>query len=132
MEEMLRAMAQIAESHVSGNVPPEAEFMNFLQRDVRAYLIANRRPSRNLEIDLLRKGPTQTGIAYPKYYVWIRAADGPDSVVEGAMQVSAVARVRFLVSNFTLASAIRNDPASLSAVYPAVLIPTIRKRASVD
>jgi hypothetical protein len=130
-EDMMRAMAAIQASHIDANVPPEASFGTFLQRDVRAHLVAGGQPSGTLEIELLRKGPTQSGVSYPKYYLWIRAAGDTGQRVEGAMLVAAVDRVRFNILKFTPAASVRSDPSSLAAIYPALLIPDILKRAGV-
>ena len=124
-----RRVTRLQSSHISANVPPDAKFMVFLQRDVRAYLVANRLPSKGVTIEPLRMGPTQTGVSYPKYYLWVRAVDDAGHDIEGAMRVAAVDRVRFDVTDFTSASSIRSDPASLGSIYPAALITTIRHRA---
>lgn len=68
-------MAELQASHTAANVPPDATFMTTLRRDVLAYLAANRFPSKSVDIELLRKGATQSGASYPKYYVWIRATE---------------------------------------------------------
>lgn len=127
---MERTMAELQASHISANVPPEASFMTILRRDVLAYLAANGLPSKSVEIELLRKGATQSGVSYPKYYVWIRAADKAGHQVAGAMRVAAVNRIRFDVTDFTPAASIRSDPASLASIYPALLIPGIRQQAT--
>ena len=130
--DMERVMAEVQASHITGNVPPDASFSLLLERDVRAYLLANRLPSKNVEIELLRKGPTQSGISYPKYYVWIRAADEAGRHVEGVMRVAAIDRIRFDITDFTPAASIRSDPVSLDAIYPARLIPAIREHAGAE
>jgi hypothetical protein len=126
---MERAIAEIQASHISANVPPDADFMVFLERDVRAYLVAHRLPSRTVVIEPLRDGPTQIGVSYPKYYLWIRAWDEAGHRIDGAMRVAAVDRVRFDVTDFTPAASIRSDPSPLAAVYPRLLLPSIRQRA---
>lgn len=125
-----RAPAPVDDSHVSANVPPGAAFTALLRRDVRAYLNANRLLSKNLEIELLRTVPTQSGVSYPKYYIWVRTSDGAGHSLGGAMRVAAVDRVRFEITNFTPAAAIRSDPTVIDPVYPAVLIPLILQRAT--
>lgn len=130
--EMERMIAELQASHISANVPPDASFIMLLQRDVRAFLAANKLPSKSIDIEPLRKGATQSGVSYPKYYVWIRAADGAGHHIAGAMRVAAIERVRFDVTDFTPAAFIQSDPASLALVYPALLLPVIRQHAAAE
>jgi len=130
--EMEHIMEDLQASHIRANVPPDSSFMTLLERDVRAYLVAQRLPSKSVEIELLRKGPTQSGVSYPKYYLWIRAAEESGPYVEGAMRVAAIERVRFDITDFTSAASIRSDPASLASIYPALLAPAIRRHAGAD
>ena len=128
--DMTRRMTEPQARHISANVPPDDSFVVLLQRDVRAYLVANKLPSRNLEIEPLRKGATQSGASYPKYYVWVRAVDGAGHHIAGAMRVAAIEQSRFEVTDFTTTSAIQTDPASLASIYPALLLPAIRQRTA--
>ena len=130
--DMERMMAELQASHISANVPPDANFMMLLQRDVRAYLVANRLPSKSVEIEPLRKGATQSGVSYPEYYMWIRAVDKAGHHIEGAMRVAAIDRVRFDITDFTPAASIRSDPTLLASIYPVLIIPAIRQRAGAE
>ncbi len=123
-------MAELQASHIAANVPPDAAFMTTLRRDVLAYLAANRLPSKSVDIELLRKGATQSGASYPKYYVWIRATDKAGHEVAGAMRIAAIGRARFDVTDFTSAASIRSKPALLASIYPALLISSIRQHAT--
>lgn len=127
-----RPMAELQASHNADNMPPDASFMTILRRDILAYLAANRLPSKSVDIELLRKGATQSGVSYPKYYVWIHATDEAQHQVAGAMRVAAVDRAQFDVTDFTPAASIRSDPASLASIYPALLIPSIRQHATTE
>jgi hypothetical protein len=130
---MNRTVAELQTSHIEANVPPEASFIEQLQRDVRAYLVTNSLPAKSVKIELLRKGATQSGVSYPKYYVWIRAADEEAKRhVKGAMRVVAIERTRFDITDFTLAASIRSDPAQLASIYPALLIPAIQQHAKAE
>jgi len=129
---MERMMSELHVNHISANVPPDADFMVLLQRDIRAYLVANGLPSKNVEIEPLRKGPTQSGVSYPKYYVWIRAVDETGHHIEGAMRIAAIDRVRFDIADFTPAASIRSDPTLLDSTYPAPIIPAIRHHAEAE
>lgn len=130
--EMEGMIAKLHASHIAANVPPDAAFMKLLRRDVAAYLSANHLPSKSVSIEPLRKGATQSGVSFPKYYIWVRAGDDKGRRVEGAMRVAAIDRLRFEVTDFTQVDAIRSDPASLASIYPAVLIPSIRQHAGSE
>ncbi|MBB5712792.1 hypothetical protein [Sphingomonas xinjiangensis] len=127
-----RAMVELQASHIAANAPPDASFMTVLHRDVLAYLAANGLPSESAEIELLRKGATQSGVSYPKYYLWVRATDKAGHQIAGAMRVTAIDSTRFDVTDFTPAASIRSDPASLASIYPALLIPGIRQHATTN
>lgn len=130
--DMESMMVELQASHIAANAPPDATFMAILERDVRAYLVAKRLPSKSVAIEPLCKGARQSGVSYPKYYVWIRAADKSRHHVAGAMRVTAIDRVRFNVTDFTPAASIRSDPALLASIYPASLIPAIRQHATAE
>jgi hypothetical protein len=65
----------IGESQIEGNVPPPEVFDTYMQRDLGTYLCAGAKDCR-VAYFLLRDGPTQTGIAYPKYYLWAKCFHG--------------------------------------------------------
>lgn len=130
--DMERMAAQLQASHISANAPPDSSFSKILERDVRAYLAAHRLPSKKVTIEPLRRGATQSGVSYPKYYIWIRATDAAQHHVEGAMRIAAIDRAKFEVTDFTPADTIRSDPASLAATYPSPIIPAIRQHAAIQ
>ncbi|MBJ6121508.1 hypothetical protein [Sphingomonas mollis] len=129
--DMERMVSQLQARHISANAPPDSSFSKILDRDVRAYLAAHQLPSKKVMIESLRKGATQSGVSYPKYYIWIRATDAASHHVEGAMRVAAIDRVKFEVTDFTPTDTIRTDPASLAAIYPSPIIPAIRQHAAI-
>ena len=80
----------IAESHIRANVPDEKDFDKFLKRDLEQYFKDALQKTVTVEFELLRKGPTQTGIAYPKFYAWVTIRDGVKVIDQGAVRVAAV------------------------------------------
>jgi len=67
----------VAESHVKANVPDEMDFDVFLKRDLAEYFKEAKKQSVVVEYELLRKGATQSGTAFPKFYAWVTVkADG--------------------------------------------------------
>jgi hypothetical protein len=79
---------------------------------------------------MLREGPTQTGIAYPKYYVWVRAQTPQGIVDEGAIRLAAIEKTRFEMTHFLRKAAIQADPAAVERVFPKALADDIRRRAA--
>ena len=111
-------------SHAGADVPPSREFDADLRRDLRSYF-----QGAAVAYELLRNEPTQSGIAYPKYYAWVRATTPDGAVREGAVRLSAVDRKHFEVSDFVTADAIRANPDAVEQIFPAPLCPIIRERA---
>ena len=96
----LDPMAAIAESHIKGNVPPQSRFDRYLRRDLTAYFTRSTGKKVTVQYEFLREGPTQTGIAYPKYYLWVTVHTGTKLVDEGAARAAAIDRRRFEVTHY--------------------------------
>ena len=99
--------ADVQLSHIEANVPEEKLFAAFLKRDLVSYFQSAGFPAaRSARFELLRDAPTQSGVAYPKYYAWAQAYEGPQLVAEGAVRVAAIARTHFEVTDFIPRSAL--------------------------
>ena len=118
-------MLQIQRSHVEGNVPPAEQFDAVLRRDLASYF-----KSQSISYELLREGPTQSGVSYPKYYLWVRASL-PNETVAGAVRVAAIDKTRFEVFDFISSKQIQADPSQVQQVFPALLVPSILAKAGV-
>lgn len=86
-----------------------------------------------MSYELLRKEPTQSGVAYPKYYAWVRV-HRDDGLLEGAVRLAAVDDEKFEVTNFEVthflgAREIVTSPRLIEPVFPQPLHQTIRDRA---
>jgi hypothetical protein len=114
-----QVIRDIQASHIVANVPSPADFEPFLRRDLKAYF-ANERHLKNVkvEFELLRDGPTQTGVSYPKYYIWVRINGGKSAADRGAACVSAVDRKGFDVTIFASEREIRANVPALKFVFP--------------
>jgi hypothetical protein len=121
----------VAESHVTANVPSTNDFRPFLIRDLTAYLKPTYGDKLAVDYELLRDGPTQSGVAYPKFYVWLRATNAERSVVEGAIRVAAIDRKRFEITGFVPRAEIISHPDSVASIFPAALIEKIQAKAGV-
>ena len=124
----LPALSQSAlqASHIEANVPPPESFEPFLRRDLLTFFNASGAATvTRVEFKLLRDGPTQTGIAYPKYYLWVKVFAGLAIQQEGAARVAAIDRKRFEVTDFMSKAQVRSAPAEVGSVFPAALVSTI-------
>jgi hypothetical protein len=124
-EEIIR---EVQQSHIDGNVPPEADFDRLLRRDLVAYFASSDGPQPEVSYELLRKGPTQTGIAYPKFYAWVSIRREGHATREGAVRLAAIDRQRFEIMQFVDQSEIRRDPSGLDQVFPPAVAATIKAR----
>jgi len=124
----LPALSQSAlqSSHIEANVPPSESFEPFLRRDLLAFFNAPGASTvTRVEFKLLREAPTQSGVAYPKYYLWVKSFAGSALQQEGAARVAAIDRKRFEVTNFLSKAQVQSAPTEVSSVFPAALVPTI-------
>src|SRR3569833_407194 len=101
------AFSDLAQSHIEANIPKNSDFDKFFRRDLTSYFAPSLGAGIRVEYELLRPGPTQTGISYPKYYAWVRIVSGDRSVQEGAGRVAALEETHFEVADFLSAEQIR-------------------------
>lgn len=125
-------LAELQASHIQANVPDEPAFSEFLQRDLNSFFTGRGLRSPAARFELLRHSATQSGAAYPKFYLWVRVQSTADRFTSGAVRVAAVERQRFDVTDFLSASEIRADPGRVRSVFPGPLVQAIIDRASSD
>jgi hypothetical protein len=120
------AQSSIQQSHIEANVPSASEFKSLLERDLLAYFRSSGVPSATaVQFKLLRDGPTQSGVAYPKYYAWVRAVAGSQTLKEGAVRIAAIQRTRFEVTHFIPSQEIKSNPSKVGSTFPAPLVPEV-------
>jgi hypothetical protein len=125
-----RALRDVEGSHIAGNVPPPALFDRLLQRDLQTYFGRRGITKPVIRYVLLREAPTQSGTAYPKYYLWVWVWSAAQPATSGAVRVAAVARRSFDVTDFVSREAVLSDVDRLPAVFPSALVDAIRRRAA--
>jgi hypothetical protein len=118
----------IAESHIRANVPDEKDFDKFLKRDLEQYFKETLNKTVTVEFELLRKGPTQTGIAYPKFYAWVTIRDSVKVIDQGAVRVAAIEKKHFDVTDFVSEADIKDAPLMLDRIFPKLVADKIRER----
>lgn len=126
---MVFGQSSVAESHIQANVTPQSSFDSILKRDLLSYFIAKGVSAPKVEYVLLRDGPTQTGIAFPKFYAWVRISSGNKLVDEGAARLSAMNRTQFEVTHFLPRNQIVAAPTDAGKIFPAPLVAAIVQKA---
>ena len=122
---------EIQQSHISANVPPQEDFDRLLRRDLAAYFSSKEAASPRIEYELLRDGPTQSGIAYPKFYIWVRAYSPDGSARQGAARLAAIERQRFEVTHFVEQGSIAQNPSQLDALFPPPVAARIKTKVGL-
>jgi hypothetical protein len=110
------------------DIPPAPVFRQVLARDLETYFARAESTPIHVTYELLREQPTITGIAYPKYYVWVQIRSGERLLRVGAVRLAAV-NDTFEVTNFLPAAAINSDTSIVGSVFPAPLAADIIRRA---
>ena len=121
-------LAGVAESHINANVPADQDFDAYMKRDLASFLCKEAQGCR-VEYSLLREGPTQTGIAYPKYYVWVISYQQDKVLKQGAARVAAIDKQAFRVTDFLPREEILESPGQVGNIFPAPLVSKIIQRA---
>jgi hypothetical protein len=110
------------------DVPPAATFDRVLSLAVLAYFTSGQSSPVGISYELLRTQPTITGLAYPKYYVWVEVRSGSQLVQAGAARLEAI-KGSLGVTDFLPAEDIRRDTSTVSAVFPMAMVGAITRRA---
>ena len=117
-------------THISANVPDEQDFDRILQQDLNSHFIEIFKKDVTVKYELLRRQPTQSGVAAPKYYVWVSVYDGEALLGQGAARLAAVDKIHFLVTDFVTKDSIISDPSMVGQIFPAKLCTGIIARAN--
>ena len=122
-------LVDLRQSHIEVNVPAPEQFRALLTRDLEAYFhTAGAQPVR-ADYQLLRDLPTQSGVAHPKFYAWVRILCAGAPCREGAVRVAAIDKTRFEILHFAATADIARNPDGLASIFPAALIPLIQAKA---
>jgi len=123
------AEPSVEQSHTSGNVPDQSAFNALLTRDLLAHFQSSDPQLTRVEFKLLRAAPTQSGVAFPKYYAWVKTFAGTSLRQEGAVRVAAVDKTHFDVTHFLNKAQLQQGDQA-KQVFPAALIPDIMRLAT--
>ncbi|HET8646200.1 MAG TPA: hypothetical protein VFO85_11970 [Vicinamibacteria bacterium] len=120
------ALEEMRRSRIEANVPPPQEMAPLLRRDLEAYFKALLSKPVRVEHQFLREGPTQSGVEYPRFYLWVSVSAAGAVITEGAVGVLAIERRRFEVTAFVSDKKIRANPSSIYRVFPPSVCERIR------
>lgn len=115
-------------SHVSANVPNKTQFDALLTRDLEHYFKAKLQRDVSVTFRLLREQPTQSGMAFPKFYAWvvIRSRESGTEISQGAVRVGAEATTSFFVTDYISLAEMKANPGILNEVFPGPVVERIR------
>ncbi|MBS1955724.1 MAG: hypothetical protein JST89_16190 [Cyanobacteria bacterium SZAS-4] len=117
---------------MDANVPVAEDFNTFMQRDLRKYFSRTlHKENVSIHFELLRDVATQSGVAYPKYYAWVKVSDErKQPIAQGVVRLAAIEKLRFEVTDFIDAKTVLNDEAKLSNVIPKALCAAAKEKAA--
>jgi hypothetical protein len=118
----------IADSHVQANVPDEKDFDAFLKRDLEFYFKDLKKKDVVVEYQLLRDGPTQSGTAYPKFYVWVTVKEDGTLLEDGAVRVAAMEKKRFGVYDYLTRADIDRNLDKAYKTFPRPVVDKIKEK----
>lgn len=121
-------MTALANSHVEANEPKGELFDQYLKRDLTSYFCNDHTDCR-VEYEYLRKGATQNGVSYPKYYLWAKCFTNGQLETEGAVRVAAVEQKYFDITHYISAKEIVASPDEVAKIFPAALVQQIEQKA---
>lgn len=118
----------INKSHINDEVPKKDVFEEYLIRDIKDYFTEKYNPKINIKYKLLRDYPTQSGVSFPKYYLWVTVSSDSWKIIDqGALRVSAQEKKYFVITDYFSLEQIQSDPVKLKKIFPSLVIEKILK-----
>lgn len=108
------------------SVPDMPIIEKSLNRDLEIYFKEKYKKEVRVQSEFLRKGATQSGIAFPKYYLWVKIYDGPQEIDRGAVRVANTDAYKFSVTDFVTRNEIMKDPNHIYSIFPAPVCEKIK------
>lgn len=118
----------IAWSHVAANVPPPEKFDAILKRDLGAYFEESTGRPVTVEYEFLREGPTQSGLAYPKFYLWVKVYSDGTVIEEGAVRIAAMEKKQIVITDYLRKEEILSNPERTCRIFPKPVCEKILER----
>jgi len=126
-------LQEIQQSHINANLPNTfEEFNKILERDLTKFFSNSTGHNTTIQYELLRNKPTQSGVAYPKFYVWVNILISGKLIDSGAVRVAAIEKTHIEVTNFIPKKQIEQNPRSIESIFPLSLCDNIRLKAGIN
>ena len=123
---------EIQQSHINANLPNTfEEFNKILERDLTKHFSSSLNLKAEVQYELLRKKPTQSGVAYPKFYLWVKILSSNKEIKSGAVRVAAIDKTHVEVTDFVSKRQIIKNPKHIETVFPSTLCDNIRLKAGI-
>ena len=122
-----KALLDIQQSHLEGNIPDKDKFDGLLKRSLEKYFLTLYGPV-TVKWEFLREGPTQSGVSYPKYYLWTEISNSEKIISQGAVRVAAVDKTTFNITNYVDISQIKNKSIDIYEIFPTAVCEKIESR----
>lgn len=101
MVQYTKMTADILKSHIKANVSPESEFNTYLVRDLIHYFNTDTATKDiTINYELLRDNPTQSGAAFPRFYLWVKVYSNNQLIKQGAIRIAAIEKKQLKVYDF--------------------------------
>ena len=112
-------IAAIGRSNIDANVSDKKDFDTILNRDLTKYVTDAGDKDIRVVVELLRNGPSQSGVALPKFYIWIEKRNSKGEIMdEAATRIAAVEKAHFDVIQYYDRKCILAEPELISKVFP--------------
>jgi len=112
-------MAALRQGHIDANVPDQKNFERILNRDITKYVTDKADKDITVKVELLRNGPSQSGVALPKYYIWIEKRNSKGVLMEeAAARIAAINRDHFDVIQYYDRKRLETETDLVSKVFP--------------
>ncbi len=118
---------EVSKSHVKGNAPTQSKFDKILKRDLTSYFQKSKGKGITVNYKYLRQGATQSGVSYPKYYLWVSVYRRKKLIDAGAVRVAALDQTYFDVTDYLSKAQIRKNPKQIDSVFPQPVCVKIRQ-----
>ena len=122
-----KALQDLQQSHLEGNIPDKNKFDSLLKRDLEKYFLTLYGPV-TVKWEFLREGPTQSGVSYPKYYLWTEINNTQKTISQGAVRVAAMDKTKFDITNYVDISQIKNKSIDIYEIFPSAVCEKIESR----
>lgn len=117
----------IQNSHIDENVPDNKTFDSLLNRDLIFYF-SHKYKDATVRSEFLRQGATQSGVAYPKFYLWVKIYQRHRLMNQGAVRVAAIGKKKLEITDFVSISEIKSNSKDIYNIFPAMVCEKIKSQ----